>query len=565
MLLSNFTQTVLFLFQATTSAELNSTTNPTVTEDDRAKGTSSSIKSSSIDRISNSSASPDRDVQPTSPEPSTGPSPSSPAYQQPQGLLMPYEASTEVELDRNDTKSESKNDDEVYYTEDMKALSPPTFSGYIFDLDSSAESNLQDISGQESKVVSNLYLHFEPKKQKKRKQPVKQQSQPTVHITSYLADSDTAIPMTETEILDDARNKTRGADMISAFFIAPEDEVNEIDKTKYSGRPIVVSDLNEDLVRNERYTGKEATKTLTNDLLAPIQAAVSLSHEDEGPTIEKQVLHKEPVYKTYIEIQKSIPYEIKEVEEPREQPLANDLGVQTQSVDVHHHNNDIIQQQQISNDLIHQQQVVSNELPVTSVYNRSPIRVPISVYYNRYPMYYLPSSYIGNYIMRHSHENTGYNQVPAVRPILPVHYMLARYQPQVYSTFLLTHPYYVTPTDSSQPHQPHQPLQHQLQQQQVAQDPYDDQNGLQAEQRPQYVRQHPPFRSSHPVYSSQYPPYTYKVLSTMRSRNARTARSKQLCIEYGGFKPPMVPSVQLDEESLEPVKDKTDADEKAVE
>ena len=330
--------------------------------------------------------------------------------------------------------------------------------------------------------------------------------------------------------------------MISAFFIAPEDEVNEIDKTKYAGRPIVVSNLNEDLVRNERYTGRDATKTLTNDILAPIQAALSLSHEADAPEIEKQVLHKEPVYKTYIDIQKSIPYEIKEVEEPKEQVGFNYDVSHQGGVDVHN---------SAVNDAVQQPQVVSNELPV---YTRNPVRSPVSFYY-RYPMYYLPGSYIGNYIMRHSHENTGYQQAP-VKPILPVQYVLARYQPQVYSTFLLGNPYYV-PTDSTT---------HDY-------DSSGDQNGLQAEQRPQYATHapthYPPFRPSHPVYASQYPPYTYKVLSTMRSRSghghARTARSKQLCIEYGGFKPPMVPSVQIDDDLSEPVKDKADTDEKSAE
>ncbi|KAF6214517.1 hypothetical protein GE061_009260 [Apolygus lucorum] len=462
-------------------------------------------------------------------------------YNPPQGLQMPNESERNETVNGSEEKG-VESEEQEFSVEDVKTLSPPTFSGFIYDFDSTAEGNLQDIAGQESKIVNNLYLNFEPKKYRRKKNEIKTQRQPAVQITSYLADSETAIPMTESDILSDARNKTRGADMISAFFIAPEDEVNEIDKTKYAGRPIVVSNLNEDLVRNERYTGREATKSLTNDILAPIQAALSLSHEADGPVIEKQILQKEPVYKTFIEIQKSIPYEIKEVEEPKEQIGVNEeLGHQGQNgVEIHHSVGDV-----------QQPQVVSNELPS---YTGTPVRSPVSFYY-RYPMYYLPNSYIGNYIMRHSHENTGYqHQQAPVKPILPVQYVLARYQPQVYSTFLLGHPYYV-PTDVSGQH-----------------DPYDgttDQNGLQAEQRPQYAHSHyPPFRPSHPVYASQYPPYTYKVLSTMKSRSGstRTARSKQLCIEYGGFKPPMVPSVQIDDEELsEPVKDKTEADDKAAE
>ncbi|CAB0010790.1 unnamed protein product [Nesidiocoris tenuis] len=428
----------------------------------------------------------------------------------------------------------------------------------MYEIDSSAEGNLQDIAGQESKF-DNIYMHFESKKQKKKRiEPqLHRNQQPAVHVTSYLADSDTAVTMTEEEIINDARNKTRGADMISAFFIAPDDEVNEIDKAKYTGKPIVVGNLNEDLARNERYSSKEASNTLTNNILAPIQAALSLSHEEGGPLVERQVLQKQPVYKTYIEIQKSIPYEIRDIEEPKDQHVNNELGLQTTI------NNEVVHHPALGPELGLQQPLLNNDL--NNGYVRNQLRSPLPVYY-RYPMYYLPNRYIGNYIMRHSHENTGYHQQMPVRPILPVQYVLARYQPQVYGGFLLTHPYYVNPTTNAASDSVGATTQ--IHEATVFDS---DQSGLPAEQRAQYApphSQHPPFRPSHPVYASQYPPYTYRVLSTMRSRSghARTARSKQLCIEYGGFKPPMVPSVQIDDDELnDPVKDKTESDDKAGE
>lgn len=73
----------------------------------------------------------------------------------------------------------------------------------------------------------------------------------------------------------------------------------------------------------------------------------------------------------------------------------------------------------------------------------------------------------------------------------------------------------------------------------------------------------PPFRPSHPMYTSQYPPHTYLVATTLQDRgiHARSINNKKLCIEYGGFKPPLVPSIQIDDEFEKEAQDKSSTDE----
>ncbi|KAG8267110.1 hypothetical protein J6590_058465 [Homalodisca vitripennis] len=57
------------------------------------------------------------------------------------------------------------------------------------------------------------------------------------------------------------------------------------------------------------------------------------------------------------------------------------------------------------------------------------------------------------------------------------------------------------------------------------------------------------FRPSQPVFTSQYPPQTYHITEYLRTPHAKSrAHGRKLCIEYGGFKPPLVPSVQVDDE-----------------
>lgn len=387
-------------------------------------------------------------------------------------------------------------------------------SAFVFEVDGA--TSLQDITAEESRSnLGNVYLHFESRKHKKTgqnkqgdlgkyKSNLKEQQQTAeqrtpVQITSFVADSETAVTMNAGE----ESNKTGGdADMISAFFVAPEDEVNEIEKPPFSGRPIVVSDLKEDLVRNERYSTKDGTKPLTNNILAPIRAAVTLSHDKEAPTIEKQVLREMPVYKTFIEIQKAIPYELKEVEQKEARPVGNELTQPQQHLQHH----------------LHQQPQIVQQTYQRPQFTTAAIRP--SLLLQRYPMYYyVPHGYIGNYVMKHSYENTGY------RHPRPIQYLL-KYQPQLYAGLVLGHPAYYIATPAT--------------------DDTADLNVLQSESRPFHA---PPFRPSHPVYTSQYPPYTYRVMMHANSRgaHARAARSKQLCIEYGGFKPPMVPSVQIEE------------------
>lgn len=60
---------------------------------------------------------------------------------------------------------------------------------------------------------------------------------------------------------------------------------------------------------------------------------------------------------------------------------------------------------------------------------------------------------------------------------------------------------------------------------------------------------HAAFRPSHPVFTSQYPPQTYQVTRYIRGSDARhRANARKLRIEYGGFKPPLVPSTLVEEE-----------------
>lgn len=57
------------------------------------------------------------------------------------------------------------------------------------------------------------------------------------------------------------------------------------------------------------------------------------------------------------------------------------------------------------------------------------------------------------------------------------------------------------------------------------------------------------FRPSQPVFTSQYPPPSYQVTRYFKSPNGKSrGQARKLCIEYGGFKPPLIPSVQVDED-----------------
>ncbi|XP_022188700.2 uncharacterized protein LOC111047286 [Nilaparvata lugens] len=56
-----------------------------------------------------------------------------------------------------------------------------------------------------------------------------------------------------------------------------------------------------------------------------------------------------------------------------------------------------------------------------------------------------------------------------------------------------------------------------------------------------------PFRPSQKLYHSVYPPEMYYVAEYMRPNARSRGLGKKLCIEYGGFKPPLIPSVQIDE------------------
>ncbi|XP_066904652.1 uncharacterized protein [Halyomorpha halys] len=381
---------------------------------------------------------------------------------------------------------------------------PGQLTNYMYEV---KEGDLQDIEAEESNNMDNIYIHFESQKFKPNK---------NVEVTSFLADSDTAVTMDVEEAVRDVKNRSSGADMISAFFVAPEDEVHEnhirINKKKAEDRgdrrELYTAEGNTD--DPNQYDGENTTplpqvqNSLTNDILAPLRAAVSLSHDSQNqPMIEKQMIKEMPVYKTYIEIQKSIPIELKEEtpkEEENKQPYTTS-------------GNDILQQLMLA-------------------YHLPQYRTP---QYYQYPsMYYLPQDYIGNYIMQHSHENTGV--IPYLYRPRPLYYYI-KYQPQAPSYPPLYSPY---------------PEEH-----------IGDQNTLQTEQ--QQVRT-APIRPSQPVFSSVYPPHTYRVAAVMtpegRGIHARSVRSKQLCIEYGGFKPPMVPSVQIDEAGR-PQQQKSVVEEKA--
>lgn len=386
---------------------------------------------------------------------------------------------------------------------------PAQLTNYMYEV---KEGDLQDIEAEESNNMDNIYIHFESQKFKPNK---------NVEVTSFLADSDTAVTMDVEEAVRDVKNRSSGADMISAFFVAPEDEVNEnrirIERKKAEDRGDRRELYTEEGNTDDYNQYGEANTTplpqvqnsLTNDILAPLRAAVSLSHENQNqPMIEKQMIKEMPVYKTYIEIQKSIPIELKE-EGPKEEAPKEEENKQQYTGE----GNDILQQLMLA-------------------YQLPQYRTP---QYYQYPMYYLPQSYIGNYIMQHSHENTGV--IPYIYRPRPLYYYI-KYQPQAPSYPSLYNNY---------------PEEH-----------AGDQNTLQTEQQ---LARAAPIRPSQPVFSSVYPPHTYRVAAVMtpaggRGIHARSVRSKQLCIEYGGFKPPMVPSVQIDE-SGRPQQQKSVVEEKA--
>lgn len=63
------------------------------------------------------------------------------------------------------------------------------------------------------------------------------------------------------------------------------------------------------------------------------------------------------------------------------------------------------------------------------------------------------------------------------------------------------------------------------------------------------VKHAPAFRPSQPMFGSQYPPQTYEVTAYFKGPHVKgRGHGRKLCIEYGGFKPPMVPSVQIETE-----------------
>ncbi|XP_054283624.1 uncharacterized protein LOC129000688 [Macrosteles quadrilineatus] len=64
-----------------------------------------------------------------------------------------------------------------------------------------------------------------------------------------------------------------------------------------------------------------------------------------------------------------------------------------------------------------------------------------------------------------------------------------------------------------------------------------------------YGKSSPAFRPSQPVFNSQYPPPSYHVTTYFKSPHGKSrGQPRKLCIEYGGFKPPLIPSVQVDED-----------------
>lgn len=65
---------------------------------------------------------------------------------------------------------------------------------------------------------------------------------------------------------------------------------------------------------------------------------------------------------------------------------------------------------------------------------------------------------------------------------------------------------------------------------------------------PHHVK-HIAFRPSQPVFASQYPPHTYQVTGYLRGPHTQSrGQGRKLCIEYGGFKPPLVPSTPVEDE-----------------
>lgn len=61
------------------------------------------------------------------------------------------------------------------------------------------------------------------------------------------------------------------------------------------------------------------------------------------------------------------------------------------------------------------------------------------------------------------------------------------------------------------------------------------------------VKHAPAFRPSQPMFASQYPPQTYEVTAYFKGPHVKgRGHGRKLCIEYGGFKPPLVPSVQIE-------------------
>ncbi|XP_075211624.1 uncharacterized protein LOC142318887 [Lycorma delicatula] len=71
-------------------------------------------------------------------------------------------------------------------------------------------------------------------------------------------------------------------------------------------------------------------------------------------------------------------------------------------------------------------------------------------------------------------------------------------------------------------------------------------------------QQPPPFRPSQKLYHSVYPPETYYVTEYLKTNSRSRGLGKKLCIEYGGFKPPLVPSVQIEEKFEQKLEKKSD-------
>ncbi|KAL1124446.1 hypothetical protein AAG570_001072 [Ranatra chinensis] len=576
-----------------------------------------------------------------------------------------------------------------------------------------------------------------------------------IQVTSYLADSESAIDMKDLAESDLDRPGVTGADVISAFFVTdadeaegPTSETNEVGRTRHrfapssTFKPIVVpdeelegvledleeirkshpqpkilspeaglvhNDGNSGVIRRGRFTTtpqpppqhkdditpapdqdppvlvtprSSLTSSDPTVVLAPIQAAISLSQNKktsptgtpEVNTIEKQVIDKQTVYKTYIDVQKSIPFEIKEIKQPQTPPpeVVPEQKVKVEIPVQPAYSQNFLQQvmlayQKLSNNPNYLSSVAVSDPPQVNFRQHSPLAQNLYyIYKNRYGVqphqiyYYLPpytseppqdtrlnsgGGYIGRYIMQHSHENTGRGEQPIYHqphiysaaivghgfgqpfldqdgfagrlPILTLnnHNILHENGATSTSYFkigtegsnnvegdipqellkpedVLFRPQYEVPEqqafvldaeqnslpDSSKisdvvslPVGPSEPppfqeaqYKHHLEKVPIAYPlvqylpqfvPY-----LPAvSPKPDKKHRNLPFRPSQPVYTSQYPPQTYSVLSTVRGGpHPRSIRAKKLCIEYGGFKPPLVPSVQIDDKFFE----KQDADEK---